>query len=92
MNRFASAPWPLKAAYVATLDPNAIRDMAAIAHHRGWSIVKAQGSAEFRREAWLAGRSLGLEVRGYRPTERDLQDLHRPSAERQLGFCLLQGP
>lgn len=58
-------------------DPNAIRDMTAIARHRGWTIVVAQGDAGFRREAWLAGRALGLEVRGYRPTERDIQELDR---------------
>lgn len=58
-------------------DPNAIRDMTAIARHRGWTIVVAQGEASFRREAWLAGRTLGLEVRGYRPTERDVQELDR---------------
>ena len=58
-------------------DPNAIRDMTAIAKHRGWSIVVARGDANFRREAWLAGRSAGIEVRGYRPTERDIQELDR---------------
>ena len=58
-------------------DPNAIRDMTAIARHRGWLIVTARGSSEFRREAWLAGRQAGLEVRGYQPTERDLQELER---------------
>lgn len=58
-------------------DPNAIRDMTAIARHRGWTIVVAKGEAGFRREAWLAGRALGLEVRGYRPTERDIQELDR---------------
>lgn len=61
----------------ARADPSAIRDMTAIAQHRGWSIVTARGSPEFRREAWLAGRTLGLEVRGYRPTERDVQELDR---------------
>lgn len=64
----------------ARADPGAVRDMAAIAQHRGWSIVTARGSAEFRREAWLAGRTLGLEVRGFRPTERDLQELERRRA------------
>lgn len=58
-------------------DPNAIRDMTAIARHRGWTIVVAKGEAGFRREAWLAGRAVGLEVRGYRPTERDIQELDR---------------
>lgn len=63
---------------VATqLDPNSIRDMIAIAQHRDWSIVAVRGSVDFRREAWLAGRSIGLEVRGHRPTERDLQELQR---------------
>ncbi|MBI1198927.1 MAG: hypothetical protein GC203_13785 [Phenylobacterium sp.] len=58
-------------------DPNAIRDMAAIAQHRGWTIVAVRGSPGFRREAWLAGRTLGIEVRGYRPSERDVQELDR---------------
>jgi hypothetical protein len=58
-------------------DPNAVRDMVAIAQHRGWSLVDARGAASFRREAWLAGRVAGLEVRGYQPTQRDLQELER---------------
>lgn len=61
----------------AKSDPNAIRDMTAIAQHRGWTIVAVRGSASFRREAWLAGRTVGIEVRGYRPTERDVQALDR---------------
>lgn len=66
-------------------DPNAIRDMTEIARHRGWVIVTARGSAEFRREAWLAGRQAGLEVRGYQPTERDLQELDRRRERRERG-------
>lgn len=66
-------------------DPNAIRDMNEIARHRGWLIVTARGSAEFRREAWLAGRQAGLEVRGYQPTERDLQELERRQQRRERG-------
>lgn len=63
-------------------DPNAIRDMMAIARHRQWTIVTVRGAADFRREAWLAGRSAGLEVRGYRPSERDLQELERRARRR----------
>ena len=66
-------------------DPNAIRDMTEIARHRGWLIVTARGSTEFRREAWLAGRQAGLEVRGYQPTERDLQELERRRERRERG-------
>lgn len=64
----------------ARLDPNAIRDMAMIAQHRGWRSVAVRGSEDFRREAWLTGRAMGLEVQGYRATERDLQELERRQA------------
>jgi hypothetical protein len=67
----------------ARADPNAIRDMALVAKHREWSIIVVRGSAEFRREAWLAGRAVGLEVRGYRPTERDVQELERRTERRR---------
>jgi len=58
-------------------DPNAIRDMAHVALHRGWTTVVVHGEPEFRREAWLAATALGIEARGYQPTERDRQDLER---------------
>ncbi|MDB5448287.1 MAG: transfer protein [Phenylobacterium sp.] len=58
-------------------DPHVIRDLVAIARHRGWSTIEVRGQASFRREAWFAARAEGLEVRGYRPTERDTQRLDR---------------
>jgi hypothetical protein len=58
-------------------DPNVIRHLTAIARHRGWAKVTLTGAPEFRREAWLIARAEGLEVRGYRPTARDAQDLER---------------
>lgn len=61
-------------------DPNAIRDMATVAQHRGWTVVVVHGEADFRREAWLTASALGLEVRGYQATERDRQELERRQA------------
>jgi len=58
-------------------NPNAVRDMTAIAQHRGWTAVVVRGDADFRREAWLAAMTVGIEPRGYRPTERDRQSLER---------------
>jgi hypothetical protein len=58
-------------------DPNAIRDMAAVAQHRGWTTVVVRGETDFRQEVWLTATALGLEVRGYAPTERDRQELER---------------
>ena len=54
-----------------------VRDLVAIARHRGWSHVHVTGSETFRRAAWLEASRQGLEVRGYRPSERDLQELDR---------------
>jgi hypothetical protein len=54
-----------------------VRDLVAIARHRGWSNVHVTGSETFRRAAWLEASRQGLEVRGYRPSERDLQELDR---------------
>jgi len=54
-----------------------VKDLIAIARHRGWSQIHVTGTAPFRRAAWLEASRQGLEVRGYRPTERDLQELDR---------------
>ncbi|MBI1198600.1 MAG: hypothetical protein GC203_12115 [Phenylobacterium sp.] len=58
-------------------DPHVVRDLVAIAQHRGWNALTVRGHTEFRREVWLMARAAGLEVRGYRPTERDLQQADR---------------
>lgn len=58
-------------------DPNVIRDLVAVAVHRGWTEIDVRGQTDFRREAWMAARRAGLEVRGYRPTDRDQQELAR---------------
>jgi hypothetical protein len=58
-------------------DANAIRDMVTIAQHRGWKTVGVRGANDFRRESWLMAMAAGLEVRGYRPTSRDLHNLTR---------------
>lgn len=58
-------------------DPTVVRDLVAIAQHRGWNAIGVSGHAAFRQEVWLRARSAGLEVRGYRPTERDLQQAER---------------
>jgi hypothetical protein len=61
-------------------DPNIVGDLLAIAQHRGWTTVQVRGAPGFCREVWTAGRALGLDVEGYRPSERDEQ-----VAARRLG-------
>lgn len=53
--------------------PDSVAAMLRIARHRGWSRIKVTGDDAFRREVWVQARTLGLEVAGYKPTERDRQ-------------------
>ena len=55
--------------------PTITRDLARIAQHRGWSVVRVTGEDEFRRQTWLEARALGLDVKGYKPRARDEQEL-----------------
>ncbi|CAN7646059.1 DNA primase [Phenylobacterium sp. LjRoot225] len=54
-----------------------VKDLVAIAEHRGWKAIDVKGQEDFRREVWLEARTAGLEVRGYKPSERDVQELER---------------
>lgn len=54
-----------------------IKDLVAIAQHRGWTAIDVKGNAEFRREVWMEARTAGLDVRGFKPAERDVQELER---------------
>lgn len=57
------------------VDPATIRDMVAVAAHRGWRTLQVRGDDDFRREVWMEARAAGLQVRGYRPRQRDEQEL-----------------
>lgn len=63
--------------------PSVVRDMIATAEHRGWDSIHVKGDADFRREVWLNGMAKGIEVTGYKPTERDLQELEKIKAGRE---------
>lgn len=60
-----------------------IRSLVTIAQARGWNEIVVRGTDQFRREAWFAARMMGLEVRGYRPTEVEQARLVRTLANHQ---------
>jgi hypothetical protein len=62
--------------------PGVVRDMVAVAEHRGWETVSVRGSVEFRREAWLEATARGLTLRGYEPAELDHETLRKRLADR----------
>jgi hypothetical protein len=65
----------------ATESQEVVKDLVAIAQHRHWDRIHVTGSDDFRRSVWLEASQKGLEVRGYKPSDRDLQDLDRLRGE-----------
>ncbi|WP_189338629.1 LPD7 domain-containing protein [Sphingobium sp. SCG-1] len=65
----------------ATESQEVVKDLVAIAQHRNWDRIQVTGSEEFRRSVWIEASQKGLEVRGYKPNERDLQELDRLRGE-----------
>lgn len=61
----------------ATESHEVVKDLVAIAAHRGWDRIHVTGTEAFRRSVWLEAAQRGLEVRGYKPNERDLEALDR---------------
>jgi len=57
-----------------------IRSLVSIAQARGWSEISVRGTERFRKEAWFAARTAGLDVRGYRPSEFEQAHLVRTLA------------
>ncbi len=52
-------------------------DMIELAAHRGWSSMKVKGPEEFRREMWIEGTAQGIDVKGYRPNDKDRAEAER---------------
>lgn len=66
----------------ATESQEVVTDLVAIAQHRNWDRIHVTGSEEFRRSVWIEASQKGLEVRGYKPNDRDLQELDRLRGDR----------
>ena len=62
-----------------------IRSLVTIAQARGWREIVVRGTDSFQREAWFAAQLMGLEVRGYQPTDFEQARLVRTLASRQPG-------
>lgn len=59
-----------------------VRSLILIAKAREWNEIAVRGTERFRREAWLAARLAGLEVRGYQPNEVEQAHLVRSLGRR----------
>ncbi len=59
----------------ASNDPRSAIAMITLAEAKGWKTISVSGHPDFRREAWLEASLRGMEVKGYKPQQQDLQDL-----------------
>ncbi|MHA6892098.1 relaxase/mobilization nuclease domain-containing protein [Ralstonia pseudosolanacearum] len=50
----------------------AVKAALQLAREKGWLEVKAVGSIDFRRRAWVQGRLTGIRIVGYEPTRDDV--------------------
>jgi putative DNA primase/helicase len=62
-----------------------IRSLVQIAEARGWSEITVRGTERFRKEAWAAAQKMGIEVRGYQPTEFERARLVRTVSRQAPG-------
>ncbi|MBK9949325.1 MAG: hypothetical protein IPP12_19380 [Nitrospira sp.] len=53
-------------------DPSVIHGMVLRAQEKGWTVVRVNGTDEFKTEAWVQATIAGLEVEGYTPRGIDL--------------------
>ena len=58
-----------------------VRSLITIAQSRGWGEVRVRGSERFRREAWAAAQTAGIEIRGYKASEFEQSRLARTIAQ-----------
>lgn len=53
-------------------DDRVAKAMVQMALAKGWQRLTVAGHTEFKREVWLQAKSLGIDVRGYQPSEQEL--------------------
>jgi hypothetical protein len=49
--------------------------MVALAEAKNWESIKLSGSQKFRTDVWMEASLRGMDVKGYKPTEQDRQNL-----------------
>lgn len=59
----------------ASNDERVAHAMATMAEAKGWKTIRVSGHPDFQREVWMEANLRGIEVRGFKPQEKDLKEL-----------------
>lgn len=77
-----------KSLHTSKEDEKTIKAMLDVAQAKNWSAIKVKGTEAFKREAWLEASIRGIEVKGFKPQEKDLIELQKRQAERNTNQVL----
>jgi len=70
-------------------DSSALPDLVRLAKANGWTSIKINGDADFKRAAYLAAAAQGLEIEGYKPDAKTRAAAGRDIA-RQAGTVVIR--
>lgn len=59
-----------------------VHAMTTLAEAKGWKSIEVTGDEKFRRQVWLEANEKGIEVKGYKPNEKDLAELRGRMADK----------
>lgn len=71
-----------KSLHTSREDSKTIKSMLDVAQAKNWSSINLKGTEAFKREAWLEAKVRGIEVKGFKPEEKDLVELQKRQEER----------
>lgn len=63
-------------------DRKVIADMIDVAAAKNWGALELKGTDTFKQLAWLEAESRGIQTKGYKPNERDMEQLEKLREER----------
>lgn len=73
-------------------DRKVIGHMIEVAAAKNWHQLELKGTETFKQIAWLEAQARGIETKGYKPNERDLEQLDKLRQERGSNEKQLSGP
>jgi len=73
-------------------DPSVIHGMVLRALEKGWTVVRVNGTDEFKTEAWVQATIAGLDVEGYTPRGIDLAQREDRRDQRPIRTKTTQHP
>lgn len=65
-------------------DRKVIAHMVEVAAAKNWGTLELKGTDNFKQIAWLEAQARGVETKGYKPNERDLEELAKVKQERGI--------